>query len=86
MAQALINTFLKVSAQLVNKVNSRLTTLADDCPYRILSKFLEITRIVDHTQTNHTRNGIETTGSSVSNKARRFYPEKLKAAKESLNK
>ena len=74
------NTFLKVSAQLVNNVSPHLTALADDCPCKeILSKFPEITRTsITHKQTTHgVEHVIETTGPSVSNKARRLYSEKL---------
>ncbi|XP_011060066.1 PREDICTED: uncharacterized protein LOC105149386 [Acromyrmex echinatior] len=78
------NTFLKVSAQLVKTI-SRLTAFADDCPYKeILSKFPEITRTsITHKQIAHgVEHVIETTGPPVSNKARRFCPEKLIATKQ----
>ncbi|KAG5310246.1 POL4 protein, partial [Pseudoatta argentina] len=66
------NTFLKVFAQLVNKASPYLTALADDCPYKELSKFPKITRTsITHKQVTHGMEHVtETTDPPVSNKAR----------------
>ncbi|XP_025996227.1 uncharacterized protein LOC120359942 [Solenopsis invicta] len=67
------NTLIKVSAQLVKQATPRITTLAENCPFKeILSKFPEVTKTsIIHKETAHgVEHVIETTGSLVSAKAR----------------
>ena len=73
------NTFLKFSAQLVNKANPRLTALMDDCPYKeILSKFPEIMSITHKQTTHRVEHVIKTTSSPCQTKPNDSVQKNLK--------
>lgn len=70
-------------AQVISKTTSRVTVLAEDCPYKeILKNYLDLTRTITHKQNTHgVEHVIETSDPPVSAKARQLCPEKLKAVK-----